>query len=167
MKYNNPIEHPVVVQFRGSNIEQLIKATNIAASWGYDEVNINCGCPVPETKGKETFGAVMMKDPVRVQILVRDLIKASPIPVTIKCRIGVDDLDSYEFFHNFIETTSKGGVKHFIIHARKALLKGLDIIGNRTVPPLKYEWVYQIAKEFPDLRFTINGGIKTIEAVCA
>lgn len=165
MKYNDPVEHPVVVQFRGSNLEQLVKATAIAASWGYDEVNINCGCPVAEVKGKETFGAAMMKDPSAVQALVNGLIQASSIPVTVKCRVGVDDLDSYEYFRGFVATVVEGGVKHVIVHARKALLKGLGVIGNRTIPPLKYEWVYQIAKEFPDVRFTINGGIKTLDAV--
>lgn len=163
--YNNPIEHPVVVQFRGNTIAQFIKSTSIAASWGYDEMNINCGCPVPEIKGKETFGAALMKEPLRVQELVREIIKVSPIPVTVKCRLGVDEFDSYEFFKNFISIVSGGGVTHFIVHARKAWTKGLNVIENRTIPPLKYDWVYQIAKEFPTLRFTINGGIKTIETV--
>eukprot|EP01022_Parablepharisma_sp_SALTPOND_P010882 TRINITY_DN144_c0_g1_i5.p1 TRINITY_DN144_c0_g1~~TRINITY_DN144_c0_g1_i5.p1 ORF type:complete len:209 (-),score=24.29 TRINITY_DN144_c0_g1_i5:491-1117(-) len=165
LKYNNPIEHPVVVQFRGSNTERMAKAAAISASLGYDEVNINCGCPALKGKGKEPFGAVLMKDPVKVRDLVREMAKTCPVPITVKCRTGVDEVDSFDALRNFIATVKEGGVKHFIVHARKALLNGLNVIENRTIPPLKYEWVYQLAKEFPDLRFSINGGFKTIESV--
>eukprot|EP01022_Parablepharisma_sp_SALTPOND_P010881 TRINITY_DN144_c0_g1_i4.p1 TRINITY_DN144_c0_g1~~TRINITY_DN144_c0_g1_i4.p1 ORF type:complete len:269 (-),score=14.31 TRINITY_DN144_c0_g1_i4:491-1297(-) len=225
LKYNNPIEHPVVVQFRGSNTERMAKAAAISASLGYDEVNINCGCPALKGKGKEPFGAVLMKDPVKVRDLVREMAKTCPVPITVKCRTGVDEVDSFDALRNFIATVKEGGVKHFIVHARKALLISsdklvrqraghysivqavdraligyyttrqtfgvhmflinlpvpvfsnatrlgnspdgpmLNVIENRTIPPLKYEWVYQLAKEFPDLRFSINGGFKTIESV--
>lgn len=164
MKYND-IEHPLVVQLRGSNPERMAKAAVLAASLGYDEVNINCGCPARKCKCDEPFGAVLMKDPKKVQELVQEMIKSSPIPVTVKCRIGVDDIDSFDSFRNFISTVIIGGVTHFIIHARKALLDGLDPSANRTIPPLKYDWVYAIAKQFPTIKFDLNGGLKTIEEV--
>ncbi len=164
LKYD-PVEHPVVVQFRGSEPKGMAKCTEIAASLGYDEVNINCGCPKPKAKEQEAFGAELMKHPELVLSVVTAMVKASSVPVTVKCRIGVDDYESYEYLKSFIHTVSTGGIRHFIVHARKALLKGLNPLENRLVPPLNYDWVYRLAKDFPHLLFSINGGIRTIESV--
>jgi len=164
MKYN-PVEHPVVIQFKGSDPERLAKSTSLAVSLGYDAVNINCGCPARKCKGEEPSGAILMKDPKRVQDTVREMIAVSSVPITVKCRIGVDDLDSYEYLKSFVSTVREGGVKHFIVHARKALLGELDPEGNRCIPPLKYEWVYALAKDFPDIQFDLNGGLQSIEMV--
>jgi tRNA-dihydrouridine synthase A len=107
-----------------------------------------------------------MKEPDHVAECLRAMREASGLPCTVKCRLGIDDLDSYEFFRDFIDRVStKGGVKHFIVHARKALLKGLNPAQNRSIPPLRYQYVYDIKRDFPDLRFTINGGFKTYEAI--
>ncbi len=159
------MEHPLVVQFRGSEPERLAKCAAIAASMGYDEVNINCGCPAVSSKTQEPFGAALLKEPALVLSVVSAMVKACSVPVTVKCRIGVDDCESYEELKGFIKTVSSGGVRHFIVHARKAILKGLNVIENRTIPPLKYEVVYKLAKDFPHLFFSINGGLKTIEGV--
>jgi len=164
MKYNE-IEHPIVVQFRGSDIERMKRATILSKSMGYNEVNINCGCPALKNKSKEPFGAVLMKSPEKVRDICREMIKSCDIPVTVKCRIGVDDQDSYEALINFIKIVAESGVKHFIVHARKAILKGFSVIENRMIPPLRYDWVYKLTKDFPGLQFTINGGLKTIEDV--
>lgn len=164
MKYN-AVEHPVVIQFKGSDPERLSKAAALASSLGYDAVNINCGCPARKCKGEEPSGAILMKDPKQVQETVKAMVGAASVPVTVKCRTGVDDLDSYEYLKNFVETVGEGGTSHFVVHARKALLQGLDPEGNRCVPPLKYEWVCRLAKEFPALQIDLNGGLQSIEMV--
>jgi len=128
---------------------------------GYDEINLNVGCPSPKVQ-EGAFGACLMKEPETVAKIMRAMAEAVSIPVTVKCRLGVDEFDSYEFARNFIETVStQGKVKHFIIHARKALLKGLSPTENRNIPPLKYDYVMQLKKDFPDITFSINGGFKT------
>jgi tRNA-dihydrouridine synthase A len=132
---------------------------------GYDEINLNVGCPSPRVQ-HGAFGACLMKEPKLVSECIASMIKAVPIPVTIKCRLGVDDLDSYEFAHDFIkETSEKSGCKHYVVHARKAFLKGLSPAENRHVPPLQYDRVVKLKEDFPDLDFTINGGFKTIDQV--
>jgi len=162
LRYNSN-EHPVVVQLGGSDLEKMAKATSICASYGYDEININCGCPSPKVK-EGSFGAALMLNPQAVYDIANAMIKASNgIPITVKCRIGVDDHDSFEELTKFISTVSSAGVNHFIIHARKAFLDGLNPKENRTIPPLKYDWVYKLTDEFPYLRFSLNGGLQSIE----
>jgi tRNA-dihydrouridine synthase A len=159
----DPVQHPVVLQLGGSNPEHLAKAAKLAVDkYGYDEINLNCGCPSPRvTCG--SFGACLMKEPELVVECINAIKAVVKVPVHIKCRLGVDEHDSYEFARNFIATISaKTNMDHFIIHARKAFLKGLNPKENRTVPPLKYDYVYQLAADFPHVNFSINGGIKTI-----
>ena len=153
-----PDQHPVVCQIGGCDPIKVAKAAKIVEQWGYDEINLNCGCPSQKTV-KGCFGAQLMLDPELVAKICQQAIQVVNIPFTVKCRLGVDKKDSWEDFVNFIKIVSeKGGVEKFIIHARKAFLKGLNPQQNRTVPPLKYDWVLRIKKEFPHLTFIINGG---------
>ena len=141
----------------------MATAAKICEEWGYDEVNINCGCPSNKTRDG-CFGAVLMFDAELVARITRTMLEAVNIPVTVKCRLGVDDMDKYEDVQNFINIVStKGGVDKFIIHARKCLLSGLNPHENRTIPALKYDWVLRLKKEFPHLRLVINGGFNDIE----
>eukprot|EP00928_Gymnodinium_smaydae_P012237 TRINITY_DN14445_c0_g2_i1.p1 TRINITY_DN14445_c0_g2~~TRINITY_DN14445_c0_g2_i1.p1 ORF type:complete len:430 (-),score=78.41 TRINITY_DN14445_c0_g2_i1:147-1436(-) len=155
-------EHPIVCQLGGSNPETLARAAKVIAERGYDEINLNCGCPSDRVAGKGEFGASLMKRPELVRDCVRSIADAVQIPVTVKCRLGVDDLDSPEFTANFVRIVSQGGVKHFIIHARKCILKGLTPDQNRKIPPLMYDRVYLLCQEFPDLHFSLNGGVNTL-----
>lgn len=133
--------------------------------YGYDEVNVNCGCPSNRTRDG-SFGAVLMFDPKLVADITRTMQKAVNVPVTVKCRLGVDNMDKYEDVHNFIRIVShEGGVKKFTIHARKCFLRGLNPHENRTVPPLKYDWVLRLKQDFPDLSFVINGGFSEPEKI--
>lgn len=133
---------------------------------GYDEINLNCGCPSPRVAGKGCFGAALMFSPGLVRDCVRAMREAAPnTEITVKCRLGADHMDSYEEFRNFVAIVSESGCKHFIVHARKAFLKGLDPKANRTIPPLRYYWVQRIAIEFPHLRFSLNGGIIFLEQI--
>jgi len=156
-------EHPVVMQLGGSDAAMLARAAKIAEQRGYDEINLNCGCPAA-TRGRarNNYGARLMFDPPLVAECCAAIINAVSIPVSVKCRLGVDHRDSYEELHEFVSTVSAVGVKHFIVHARKAIL-GLDTTKNRSVPPLRYEWVLRLVDDFPQLFFTINGGINTLE----
>jgi tRNA-dihydrouridine synthase A len=158
-----PIEKPVVLQLGGSNPINLAKAAKIGASHGYDEINLNVGCPSQKvTTG--SFGACLMKEPELVAKCVKAMEEAVDIPVTVKCRLGVDEFDDYEFLDKFVKIISESTkCTHFIIHARKAFLKGLNPKENRNIPPLIYDRVYKIAKDYPNLKFSINGGIKTLE----
>lgn len=141
------------------------QAAKILEAHGYDEVNINCGCPSQKTKDG-CFGAILMFEPKLVAQICAEMRKQVSIPVTVKCRLGVDDHDSYPEMVEFIRTVSEeGGITKFIIHARKAYLSGLNPKQNRTVPPLKYSWVFELKKEFPHLNFVINGGFNTIDKV--
>eukprot|EP00177_Eucheuma_denticulatum_P004090 GFKZ01007407.1.p1 GENE.GFKZ01007407.1~~GFKZ01007407.1.p1 ORF type:complete len:442 (+),score=46.72 GFKZ01007407.1:105-1430(+) len=163
-----PTQHPVVLQLGGSVPDELEAAARIAAQYGYTEINLNCGCPSPKVAGKGCFGAALMRTPEVVAEATRRMKAVLPrdIPVTVKCRIGVDDEDSYEGLSNFVRVVHEvGGVDHFIIHARKAILGGLSPAQNRSIPPLKYEYVYRLVEEFPQLRFSINGGLKTVPDV--
>lgn len=157
-----PIEKPVVLQLGGSDPTNLAKAARIGEEYGYDEINLNCGCPSPRvTKG--SFGACLMKEPGLVAECVRSMEAAVSVPVTVKCRLGVDDLDDYAFLYRFMDELKRTtNCKHVIIHARKAYLKGLNPKQNRNIPPLIYERVYQAAKDFPGIRVSINGGIRTL-----
>lgn len=155
-------EHPVALQLGGSDPIQLAQCADIAEKFGYDEVNLNVGCP-SERVQSGVFGACLMKNPDLVADCVDAMCKKVSIPVTVKTRIGVDEVDSYEHLISFIQKVSKAGCKTFIIHARKAWLKGLSPKENREIPPLNYEWVYQIKRDFPELEIILNGGIKTTE----
>lgn len=140
-------------------------AAKIVEDYGYDEVNLNCGCPAPKATGS-CFGAILMFEPKLVAEITREMNRAVNIPVSVKCRLGVDDLDKYENVKEFIRTVSQeGGVSKFIIHARKCFLKGLNPKQNRNIPPLKYDWVLKLKEDFPDIRFVINGGFTDMAVV--
>jgi len=160
----NPQEHPVVLQLGGSNAQNLAKCCTIAQDFGYDEVNLNVGCPSDRVQ-KGRFGACLMNEPDLVVKCVKAMIHAVEIPITVKCRIGVDDNDSFRNLINFVSKINKAGVKTIIIHARKALLKGLSPKQNRSIPPLNYDFVYEIKQQIPDLNVVINGGINTTQQV--
>jgi tRNA-dihydrouridine synthase A len=157
-------EHPVVIQLGGSDPAQLAQAAKISQDWGYDEINLNVGCPSDRVQSGR-FGACLMKEPDLVADCVKAMQDAVSIPVTIKCRIGIDEFDSFEFFQQFVDTLVNADVKHFYVHARKAWLNGLSPKENRTIPELKYDFVYQIKQMYPQLDISINGGIQTIEQV--
>jgi len=156
----NEQEHPLVLQLGGSDPKALVECAKRAEQLGYDEININVGCPSDRVQNGR-FGACLMAEPSLVAECVAQMQAAVNIPITVKSRIGIDDLDSYEFLHAFIDVVAKAGCQHFIIHARKAWLTGLSPKQNRDVPPLDYARVYQIKQAFPQLEISINGGIKT------
>jgi tRNA-dihydrouridine synthase A len=159
----NDAEHPVALQLGGSDPKQLAQATAIAAEYGYDEVNLNCGCPSDRVQSG-SFGAILMERPGVVAECVKAMGEASDLPVTVKCRIGVDDQEPKEILPDFLAQVSAAGVDRFTIHARKAWLQGLSPKENRDVPPLDYELVYEMKGLFPHLHLSINGGIATLDA---
>ena len=156
-------EHPLAIQLGGSDPVSLAEASVISEEFGYKEINLNIGCPSTKVQ-KGRFGAVLMKEPGLVSKCISAMKKSVNIPVTVKCRIGVDDMDEDTYLDKFIKEVSFAGCETFIIHARKAWLKGLSPKDNREIPPLNYQRVYKLKDAFPDLNFIINGGIKTIEA---
>ena len=156
----NPEEHPVALQLGGSDPTDLAIAAKLGAQWGYDEINLNCGCP-SERVQRGSFGACLMAEPVLVADCVKAMVDVVDIPVTVKHRIGIDAVESYDFVRDFVGVVSEAGCNVFIAHARNAILKGLSPKENREVPPLKYEYVYRLKKEFPHLTICINGGIQT------
>jgi tRNA-dihydrouridine synthase A len=155
-------EHPLAIQLGGSDPVSLAEASVISEEFGYKEINLNIGCPSTKVQ-KGRFGAVLMKEPGLVSKCISAMKKSVNIPVTVKCRIGVDDMDEDTYLDKFIKEVSFAGCETFIIHARKAWLKGLSPKDNREIPPLNYQRVYKLKDAFPDLNFIINGGIKTIE----
>lgn len=159
----NQSEHPLALQLGGSNPQDLALCAKKAASYSYDEINLNVGCPSDRVQNGG-FGASLMADPPLVANCVKAMQDAVDLPISVKCRIGIDQLDSYEYLAGFIDKIAQVGCRLFIIHARKAWLQGLSPKENRDIPPLKYETVYQIKKDFPDLKIIINGGIETLEA---
>lgn len=158
----NPVEHPIVLQLGGSRPETLAEASRIGEEWGYDEINLNLGCPSERVQGGG-FGACLMKEPDLVAECMAAMREAVRIPVTAKHRLGVDDLEDYRYLVGFVEKLAGVGIETFIVHARKALLKGLSPAENRSVPPLRYAWVYQLKQDFPHLRFVLNGGVRSLE----
>ncbi len=154
-------EHPLALQLGGSDPSALAEASSIAEKFGYSEVNFNAGCPSSKVQ-KGRFGAVLMKEPKLVAKCINQMKETTTLPVTVKCRIGVDDMDQNMHLDNFINEVSSAGCNTFIIHARKAWLKGLSPKDNREIPPLNYERVYKLKNTFPDLNFIINGGIKSL-----
>ena len=155
-------EHPLAIQLGGSDPESLAEASVISEEFGYKEINLNVGCPSSKVQ-KGRFGAILMKEPELVAKCISNMKKSVNIPVTVKCRIGVDNMDQDAQLDRFIEQVSFEGCNTFIIHARKAWLKGLSPKDNREIPPLNYERVYKLKDKFHHLNIVINGGIKTIE----
>jgi tRNA-dihydrouridine synthase A len=157
-------EHPVALQLGGSESDDLARAAKLGEQWGYDEINLNCGCP-SERVQRGAFGACLMAEPTLVRDGVKAMCDAVSVPVTVKHRIGIDKTESYAFVRDFIGTVAEGGAKTFIVHARNAWLKGLSPKQNREVPPLRYELVHQLKKDFPHLHIGINGGIASAAQV--
>ena len=151
-------EHPVAVQLGGSDPQELAQCAKLAERYGYDEINLNIGCP-SERVQKGAFGACLMAEPELVSSCVRAIREEVRLPVTVKHRIGINDIESYDFVRDFVATVSQAGCRTFIVHARNAVLKGLSPKENREIPPLKYDYVYRLKGEFPALEFVINGGI--------
>ncbi len=154
----HPSEHPLALQFGGSDPAVLAAACEAASAWQYDEYNLNLGCPSDRVQSG-LFGAVLMKMPQRVAGCLKAMQAVSPVPVTAKIRIGVDELDSEAWLEDFVALLAESGVRTVIVHARKAWLKGLSPKENREVPPLEYERVERLQQHFPDLHFVLNGGI--------
>lgn len=159
---HDPVEHPVALQLGGSDPSDLATATEIAGQYGYDEINLNVGCP-SERVSAGRFGACLMAEPRLVADCVSAMAEAADVPVTVKSRIGIDDRDSYEEFRCFVETVAAGGCRTFIVHARKAWLSGLSPKQNREVPPLRYQMVRRLKADFPELEIVINGGVASLE----
>ncbi len=160
LKYD-PAEHPIAIQLGGSDPKELALCAKMAEDHGYDEINLNVGCPSDRVQNN-MIGACLMAHPALVTECLSEIIHAVAIPVTIKHRIGIDDLDSDEYLTQFVENVSQSGCKTFIVHARKAILQGLNPKQNREVPPLDYSRVYQLKEHFPKLEIIINGGITSI-----
>ncbi len=160
----DPEEHPVVVQLGGSDPVLMAAASERAAAFGYDEININVGCPSDRVQSGR-FGACLMAEPQLVAECYAAMQRAVDVPVTVKSRIGIDDLDSFEFLDTFVQTLADAGCRKFIVHARIALLSGLSPKENRSVPPLRYDRVYRLKRAHPELEIVINGGIQTVDAV--
>lgn len=152
------VEHPVALQLGGSDAADLAACARLGQQWGYDEINLNCGCP-SERVQKGAFGASLMNDPQLVADCVKAMCDATSIPITVKHRIGIDEQEDYSFVRDFIGIIAQAGCSVFIVHARNAWLKGLSPKENREIPPLRYEIAYQLKKDFPDLTIVLNGGV--------
>ncbi|CAI5735350.1 unnamed protein product [Hyaloperonospora brassicae] len=171
---HDAVEAPLALQLGGNSVEHLSAAAHLSQSFGgFCEINLNTGCPSALVSSR-CFGARLMLDPDRVREICAGMQRSValaaetdpdqvPAEVTVKCRIGVDDCDSYEELYQYIASVAKAGVRHFIVHARKCFLKGLSTKDNRTIPPLRYEVVYQLKHDFPELQFTLNGGVQSIQ----
>jgi tRNA-dihydrouridine synthase A len=157
-------ERPVALQVGGSDPEQLARAAAIGAGFGYDEINLNVGCPSDRVQSGR-FGACLMAEPALVRDCIAAMRAAVDVPVTVKSRIGIDDREDYGFLRDFVGTVAETGCNVFIVHARTAILAGLSPKENREVPPLRYEHVYRLKQEFPALSITLNGGVRDLDAV--
>ncbi|MDP3669696.1 MAG: tRNA dihydrouridine(20/20a) synthase DusA [Telluria sp.] len=160
----NEEEHPVALQLGGSDPADLATSARLGQQWGYDEINLNCGCP-SERVQKGAFGACLMAEPRLVADCVKAMRDAVTIDVTVKHRIGIDRIEEIGFVRDFVGTVADAGCKTFIVHARNAILKGLSPKENREIPPLKYDVAYQLKREFPDLEIIINGGVKSADEI--
>ena len=158
------VEHPLALQLGGSEPADLARCAQIGARWGYDEINLNCGCP-SERVQRGAFGACLMAEPQLVADGVKAMVDAVDVPVTVKHRIGIDKEESYAFVRDFVGTVADAGCRVFIVHARNAWLKGLSPKENREIPPLRYELVYQLKRDFPHLTIVLNGGVTTDEQI--
>ena len=156
----NAQEHPVALQLGGSDAGELALCAKLGEQWGYDEINLNCGCP-SERVQRGSFGACLMADPQLVADCVKAMVDAVGVSVTVKHRIGIDQAENHEFVRDFVGAVSEAGCSTFLVHARNAWLKGLSPKENREVPPLRYETVHRLKHEFPHLNFVINGGVTT------
>jgi tRNA-dihydrouridine synthase A len=156
----NVEEHPVALQLGGSDRADLATCAKLGQDWGYDEINLNCGCP-SERVQRGSFGACLMAEPTLVADCVKAMVDATTVPITVKHRIGIDAVNEYGFVRDFVGTIAEAGCSVFIAHARNAILKGLSPKENREIPPLKYEYVYQLKRDFPHLTIVINGGVAT------
>lgn len=157
----NEVEHPITLQLGGSVPDELARCCQLAQDYAYDEVNLNVGCPSDRVQSGR-FGACLMATPELVAECIAAMIDSVDIPISIKTRIGIDREDHYEQLQSLVEKVSSTGCQYFTIHARKAWLEGLSPKENRDIPPLRYDFVYQLKRDFPDLHITINGGIKTV-----
>ncbi len=157
-------EHPVALQLGGSDVADLTHCARLGQDWGYDEINLNCGCP-SERVQRGAFGACLMAEPKLVADCVKAMVDVVHIPVTVKHRIGIDKSESYAFVRDFVGIVSEAGCRVFIVHARNAWLKGLSPKENRELPPLRYGLVHQLKRDFPQLSIAINGGITTNEQI--
>lgn len=162
----DPAEHPVALQLGGSEPGDLARAARVGADFGYDEINLNCGCP-SERVQRGSFGACLMAEPERVADGVAAMRAAVAVPVTVKCRIGIDDSEEFDFLARFVATVAEAGCRTFVVHARKAWLEGLSPKENREIPPLRYEVVHALKRAFPTLEIVVNGGIRSPEAALA
>ena len=160
----NEVEHPLALQLGGSEPADLARSARLGEQWGYDEINLNCGCP-SERVQRGAFGACLMAEPATVADGVKAMRDAVSLPVTVKHRIGIDRVDSYEFVRDFVGQVSEAGCQTFIVHARNAWLQGLSPKENRQIPPLRYELVHRLKHDFPALTIAINGGLTTAEQV--
>ena len=159
-------EHPVALQLGGSEPADLAKAARLGEQWGYDEINLNCGCPSPRVQ-RGAFGACLMAEPALVADCVKAMRDAVSIDVTVKHRIGLERIEDYGFVRDFVGIIAQAGCTTFIVHARNAVLKGLSPKENREIPPLHYDFVYRLKKELPDIEIILNGGVKTLDAIDA
>src|SRR5687767_2604879 len=158
----DPEEHPVAVQLGGSEPAKMAEAARIAVDLGYDEINLNVGCPSDRVQSGR-FGACLMREPALVADCMAAMIDAVKVPVTVKCRIGVDDQDPEQSLFELVDLSAKAGVSLFVVHARKAWLKGLSPKENRDIPPLDYPLVYRLKRERPELTIVINGGVASLD----
>jgi tRNA-dihydrouridine synthase A len=157
-------EHPLALQLGGSNPAELAHCARLGEQYGYDEINLNCGCP-SERVQHGAFGACLMAEPMLVADCVKAMRDAVSIPVTVKHRLGIDSIEIYEFVQDFVSTVADAGCDTFFVHARNAVLKGLSPKDNRELPPLKYDYVYRLKRDFPELRIVLNGGVNTLESI--
>lgn len=164
----DPVEHPVALQLGGSEPADLAQCARLALDWGYDEVNLNCGCP-SERVQRGAFGACLMAEPALVRDGVAAMVDAvgGAIPVTVKHRIGIDRVESYDFVRDFVGTVAEGGCEVFIVHARNAWLQGLSPKENREIPPLRHDWAARLKRDFPGLVIVVNGGLADDAAIGA
>jgi len=160
----NPEEHPLALQLGGSDPEELARCTRIAQARGFDEINLNVGCPSDRVQ-KGRFGACLMLEPELVRDCIRAMLEVADVPISIKCRLGVDEHESFDYFSDFLHTVAESGCTLFVVHARKAWLTGLSPKENREIPELRYEWVYRVKQQQPAWTIVLNGGINSAEEV--
>lgn len=154
------VEHPVALQLGGSDARELARCARLGERWGFDEINLNCGCPSERVR-HGAFGACLMAEPALVADCVKAMQDAVAVPVTVKHRLGIDSIEAYDFVRRFVETLARAGCRVFIVHARNAILQGLSPKDNREIPPLKYDYVYRLKQEFPELCIVLNGGVRS------
>ncbi len=162
----DPAEHPVALQLGGSEPDALAESARLGEAHGYDEINLNLGCPSSRVQSGR-FGACLMAEPERVAACVTAMTRAVAVPVSVKTRIGIDAQDTYEHLYRFVDRIAQAGCLTFIVHARKAILKGLSPRENRSIPPLRYEYVYRLKQDFPELEIILNGGVTSLDDAVA